>query len=363
MDFCLVHLSDFHLRTSTQPQTDAILSSLAQDLKQRVEALDLPTPHVALSGDLAYGGREEEYAIVDSFVDSLADSLHARSLMFCGGNHDVNWSLLAPFNADLMNEMVEKRGGVASTEAMFAVEANREAFRAGMGPYYSFLERRGVESMSELYYVKQLSVANLRLNLISLNSAFIFSRKYNYHGYVGTEQMAAASKAVSGDRMSSFNITLVHHPLEAIVPAAQEPTKRYLYAFSDVILNGHVHSPRVAVEYTARMLGRTREGPPPTISCARCVFDEANDPSVSSGYSIIGIDFEYERVRALKVWEVEFDRASGEWYYDPRKQTYPLEVKVPPRSGAAGVEGIGPKVTDSERNLLGRWKADKNRDS
>ncbi|HYB75457.1 MAG TPA: metallophosphoesterase [Nitrososphaerales archaeon] len=359
MDFCLVHLSDFHLRTSTQPQTDAILSSLAKDLKQRVEALDLPAPHVALSGDLAYGGRDEEYAIVDGFVDSLSDSLHARSLTFCGGNHDVNWSLLASFNADLMNEMVEKRGGVASTETRFSNEADRGAFRAGMGPYYSFLERRGIKSTSELYYIRELSVANLRLNLISLNSAFIFSRKYNYHGYVGVQQMTTAENAISGDRTSSFNITLVHHPLEAIVPAAQEETKRHLFSFSDVILNGHVHSPRIAIEYTAQMLGRTREGPPPVISCARCVFDEAADPSVSSGYSIIGIDFEYERARALKIWEVEFDKGKGVWYYDQKKQTYPMEVKVPPRGGATRTEGVGPKVTDSERSLIGRWKAEK----
>ncbi len=358
MDFCLVHLSDFHLRSSTQPQTDAILSSLAQDLKQRVEALDLPTPHVALSGDLAYGGREEEYAIVDRFVDSVADSLRARSLMFCGGNHDVNWSLLAPFNADLMNEMVEKRGGVASTEARFAAEPDREAFKAGMGPYYSFLKRRGVESTTNLYYLKQVTVANLRLNLVSLNSAYIFSRKYNYHGYVGVQQMAAAEKDLERGRGSSFNITLVHHPLEAIVPSAQEETKRHLFSFSDVILNGHVHSPRVAVEYTARMLGRTRTGPPPVISCARCVFDEANDPTVSSGYSIIGIDFEYERVRALKIWEVEFDRGKGAWYFDPSKQTYPMEVRIPvaDAGSVAGDERVGPKVTDAERGLLDRWK-------
>ena len=359
MDFCLVHLSDFHLRTSTQTKTDAILSSLARDLKQRVESLDLPAPHIALSGDLAYGGRDEEYAIVDNFVDGLAEILQAKSLTFCGGNHDVNWSLLAPFNADLMNEMVEKRGGVASTETRFANETDKKAFRDGMGPYYSFLERRGIKSASELYYIRQLSVANLRLNLISLNSAFIFSRKYNYHGYVGVQQMAAAESVVSADKTSSFNITLVHHPLEAIVPAAQEETKRHLFAFSDVILNGHVHSPRIAVEYTARMLGRTRDGPPPVISCARCVFDEADDPSVSSGYSIIGIDFEYESVRSLKIWEIEFDKEKGTWYYDPKKQTYPMEVKVPPRGGATGTEGVGPKVTDSERSLIGRWKAER----
>jgi predicted MPP superfamily phosphohydrolase len=355
LDFCLIHLSDFHLRTSTQPETDKILSSLAADAKNRVESLDLPSPHIALSGDLAYGGRDEEYAIVDGFVDNLVESLHARSVTFCGGNHDVNWSSLAPLATDLMNEMVEKRGGVASTEARFGVEADRETMRAGMGPYYKFLERHGAKSESDLYYMKTLTVANLRLNLISLNSAFLFSRKYNYHGYVGLQQLMSAEKVVTSQREPGFNITLVHHPLEAIVPSSQELTKRRLFAFSDVILNGHVHSPRVSVEYTARMLGRAREGPPPVISCARCVFDEANDPTVSSGYSIIGIDFEYEKVAAIKVWEVEFDKQRGAWYYDEKKQTYPMVVKVQTGSGE-DVDRVGPRVTDAERSLLGKWK-------
>ena len=358
MDFCLVHLSDFHLRTSTQPQTDKILSSLAADLKGRVESLDLPTPHIALSGDLAYGGRDEEYSIVDGFVGSLVDSIHARSVTFCGGNHDVNWGVLSPLATEMMNEMVEKRDGVATTESRYAVGADREAMKAGMGPYYSFIQRYGATTEPDLYYVRSHTVANLKLNLISLNSAYLFSRKYNYHGYVGHPQLRAAEKAVTGQRDPSFNITLVHHPLEAIVPSSQEETKRGLFGFSDVILNGHVHSPRVSVEYTARMLGRSREGPPPVISCARCVFDEANDPSVSSGYSIIGIDFEYEMVASIKVWEVEFDKAKGTWYYDEKKQTYPMVVKVSAGSGDE-VDRVGPKVTDAERSLLGRWKRER----
>jgi predicted MPP superfamily phosphohydrolase len=357
LDFCLIHLSDFHLRTKTQAQTDGVLGSLAADAKSRVESLDLPTPHIALSGDLAYGGTDEEYGIVEDFLGRLNDSVHARSTVFCGGNHDVNWTLLQPIATDLMNEMVEKRTGLASTASRFAVEADRDAMRAGMAPYYSFIQKHGAVSRPELHYVKSLTVANLRLNLISLNSAYLFSRKYNYHGYVGEGQIEAARAEVTSTRDPSFNITLVHHPLEAIVPSSQEETKRGLFSFSDVILNGHVHSPRVSVEYTARMLGRSREGPPPVISCARCVFDEANDPTVSSGYSIIGIDFEYERVASLKVWEVEFDKAKGSWYYDEKKQTYPLEVKVQ-RTGE-GLDAVGPKVTDAERDLLQKWKKDR----
>jgi hypothetical protein len=227
--------------------------------------------------------------------------------------------------------------------------------KAGMGPYYAFLERHGVKSEPDLYYIRSHTVANLKLNLISLNSAYLFSRKYNYHGYVGLPQLKAAETAASSQREPSFNITLVHHPLEAIVPSSQEETKRRLFAFSDVILNGHVHSPRVSVEYTARMLGRNREGPPPVISCARCVFDEADEPGVSSGYSIIGIDFEYEKAASLKVWEVEFDKEKGSWYYDERKQTYPMVVKVHSGSGEE-FDRVGPKVTDAERNLLGKWR-------
>lgn len=354
MDFCLVHLSDFHLRTSSQAETDRVLSSLSADLKTRVESLDLPTPHIALSGDLAYGGREEEYEIVENFLGSITDAIHAKSLMFCGGNHDVNWALLQPLATDLMNEMVEKRTGLATTASRFASEADREAMKAGMAPYYSFIQKHGAVTEPELHYVKTLTVANLKLNLISLNSAYLFSRKYNYHGYVGDAQIAAARSQVTSGRAPSFNVTLVHHPLEAIVPSSQEETKRGLFGFSDVVLNGHVHSPRVSVEYTARMLGRSREGPPPVISCARCVFDEANDPTVTSGYSIIGVDFEYEKVASLKVWEVEFDKGKGTWYYDEKKETYPLEVKVP--TSGEGLDAVGPKVTDAERSLLGRWK-------
>ena len=179
MDFCLVHLSDFHLRTKTQAETNAILSSLASDLKGRIESLDLPAPHVALSGDLAYGGLEEEYAIVDDFLGGLTDSVHGRSTIFCGGNHDVNWTLLAPLASDLMNEMVEKRTGLASANSRFSVDADRDAMRAGMEPYYAFLRKHGVESRPERYYTKTMTVANLKLNLISLNSAYLFSRKYN----------------------------------------------------------------------------------------------------------------------------------------------------------------------------------------
>lgn len=357
MDYCLIHLSDFHLRTSTQLETDEVLKSLTGDLNRRIQELGLPDPHVALSGDLAYGGREEEYSIVDGFVDSLRETLHARRMVYCGGNHDVNWSLLAPFNAELMNDMVEKRGGVAGTEARFGDDADRVALKNGMGPYYSFLEKHGLKSTDDLFYIDSVDVADVRLNYISLNSAFIFSRKYNYHGYVGLRQMLAAEKAVASADRPSFNITLVHHPLEAIVPSAQEETKRRLFSFSDIILNGHVHSPRVSVEYTARMLGRSQSGPPPVISCARCVFDEANDPTVTSGYSIIGLDFEYEKVRSVKVWEVQFDKAKKRWYHDESKGTYPMSVGVASeRENSLSSDQVGHKVTDSERALLGKWK-------
>jgi predicted MPP superfamily phosphohydrolase len=358
LDFCLIHLSDFHLRTSTQLETNDVLHSLVGDLRNRINALDLPDPTIALSGDLAYGGKDEEYLIVDEFVDELKGELHPRRFAYCGGNHDVNWTLLAPFDPELMNEMVEKRTGIASTRSRYDNLADREALKGCMGPYYGFLARKGIVPSNDLFYIETADVAGLKLNVVSLNSAFMFSRKYNYHGYVGKQQLEAVARAAETSTRPTFNITLVHHPLEAIVPSSQEETKVGLFSFSDVILNGHVHSPRVSVEYTASMLGRTRQGPPPVISCARCVFDEAKDPNVTSGYSIVGVDFEYERVSSLKVWEVRFNSAKKEWYTN--ESTYPINVKVPTWSGLGELVGstdqVGPKVTDAEKKLLGKWK-------
>jgi predicted MPP superfamily phosphohydrolase len=358
MDFCLIHLSDFHLRTSTQLETNNVLHSLAGDLQKRLHDLDLPDPTIALSGDLAYGGREEEYLIVDEFVNELKEKLHPRRFAYCGGNHDVNWALLAPFDPELMNEMVEKRTGIASARTRFDNQPDREALKGCMRPYYDFLAKKGIVSSDNLFYIESAEVANLRLNIISLNSAFVFSRKYNYHGYVGKQQLEAAANAALNGSRPSFNVTLVHHPLEAIVPSSQEETKMSLFSYSDIILNGHVHSPRVSVEYTASMLGRTRHGPPPVISCARCVFDEARNPDVTSGYSIVGVDFEYEKAISLKVWEVRFDGSKNEWYTND--STYPMTVKIPSKSGlgelVASNDQVGPKVTDSERKLLGKWK-------
>ena len=338
------------MRPTTADQTNSILDSLVVDASQRISELDLPDPYIALSGDLAFGGREEEYKIVDGFVDSLRRSLRPRKVEYCGGNHDVNWSLLAPFNGDLMNGMVERPISILDTEKRFALDADRVELQKGMGPYYAFLERHGIKSSSDLYYIDSTEVAGLKVNFISLNSAYLFSRKYNYHGYIGKRQMEDAFRLLEKDDNPSFNVTLVHHPHEAIVPVAQEDTKRALLSNSDVILNGHVHSPRVSVEYSAGLLGRTKIGPPPVISCSHCVFDEANDPSITSGYYIIGVDFEYEKVKQIKVWEIEYDKAQKKWYHNQKKSTYPLAVSV----GAS--DQVGHKVTDSEKQLLSRWK-------
>ena len=363
MDFCLIHLSDFHLSSKTLSTTDRILRSLVADASERIHDLDLPDPYIAVSGDLAFSGREEEYALVDSFLGKLGETLHPRKIVFCPGNHDVNWSLLSPLNSKLMNLMIEKgNGSLEAVEASFASVTDRETLMHGMRPYYSFLKSHGVEVSDMPYYIESTEVANLKLNFISLDSAYIFSEKYYYNGYVGRQQIESAARKVDQIGQPAFNVTLVHHPLEAIAPPSQEETKQLILGFSDVILNGHVHSPRVALEYAASMIGRTKQGPPPVVSCARCVFNEDNDPTVIPGYSIFGIDFEYEKVASLKVWEVRLDSSKGEWYHDERKGTYPLVVKVPSRSESAGEDAIvtsdqvGPKVTDAEKRLLSRWK-------
>ena len=98
--------------------------------------------------------------------------------------------------------------------------------------------------------------------------------------------MMAAESAVASTDRPSFNITLVHHPLEAIVPSAQEETKRRLFAFPDIILNGHVHSQGYG-RVCPRCSGDSGQALARSSVVARCVFDEANKPQRWFSVSIV----------------------------------------------------------------------------
>ena len=87
----VLHLSDFHLESSSQVQTyrTQLESDLVKDLK--VSRL----MYLAVSGDIANYSSKEEYEAAFELIDGLVKrfGLDPNRVIIAPGNHDVNWEL------------------------------------------------------------------------------------------------------------------------------------------------------------------------------------------------------------------------------------------------------------------------------
>ena len=340
----IVHLSDLHITSSNQFETNNILRTLNEDLSNRLRDENLKDPVVCITGDLTYSGRPEEFNAVRSFCKSLSSSIGAKLILFSPGNHDLNWSDHLRENADLMEDLLENgQRGIERVEKRFDRESDRKNLEAGMCNYYSFIRDLGQDYSRYLYSIRSFVVEKFKINFISLNSAFLFSQKYPYYGYIGEKQINAATNEADsiGDLDTTFrvfNVCLFHHPFEAIVPVSQQVTQDMIKGRSDLILTGHVHSLRAYIDITASLIGRHNTRSHPMICGARCVYDEVRDPHIVPGYSIISLVFNKDEIETIGMYEISYDKNKMEWIRDPNNPTSPFTIS---RSVSMALEGRG----------------------
>jgi predicted MPP superfamily phosphohydrolase len=340
----LIHLSDLHLGERNTLEASIVLDTLVKDVNSRLSQWNLANPYIAISGDLTFAGRKEEYKLVDDFFGRLSDKLKPAGFVFCPGNHDLNWSDHPRSNSDLMEDLVERgTSSITRVDKRFEHDHDREELRTGMSNYYEFLAKHGVVFNSYLYSLSSIVAEQFKVNFIGLNSAYLFCSKYSYYGYVGMPQLErafneASSKGNLPDDFRVFNISLVHHPFQAIVPASQIETENLTKSRSDVILNGHVHNLRVYLDLTASLIGARNTRSHPVISGARCVYDEVNDPHIVPGYSILDLQFEGNLVKRIEIYEIHYDKTKEEWLADPNNPNLDIPLPLVARPVAAATQ-------------------------
>ena len=274
----------------------------------------------------------EEFQSLNLFCNSLKKELGAKSLFFSPGNHDLNWVDNLQGNVDLMEDLIDSgQKGIDRVERRFERESDRINLRSGMSSYYNFIKNMNQESSLYLYSLKSFIVEKFKINFISLNSAYLFSKKYAYFGYIGETQINhATNEADSVGSLESdyrvFNICMFHHPFEAIAPAAQEATENLIKGRSDIILTGHVHSLRAYIDITSSLIGRHNTRSHPIICGARCVYDEVRDPHIVPGYSILNLTFDQDEVKKVLMYEVSYDKNKMEWIRDPNNPISPFVI-------------------------------------
>jgi predicted MPP superfamily phosphohydrolase len=234
---------------------DLVTSSLIERVEKLVRDDGRSFDLIFITGDLARGGKEEDYQVVKVFCRKLLEVTQVTSehLFLVPGNHDVN--------RDSIGELHSKSlYGFENLDEITKILTDKDAFPILMRKFKAFnsfaTQAMGRHLFTErnYFYAEAVSICKEGvqglINVMGLNSAL-------FAGYDGDEKKKLAfglpqvEDAINKlDNKDPLTIVLSHHPFICFHPADKVCQNR-LIQMADLILTGHKHEPDNVYMYGA----------------------------------------------------------------------------------------------------------------
>ena len=247
---CWLHISDIHLSASAAWSQDVVLTAMCKQIKEQ-RALGTVTDFILVTGDIAFSGKSEEYALAAEFLDALcAASGVPKERVFCiPGNHDI----------DRDRQLLCFRGARATLSDPSRVDAvleggedletllkRQENYRRFQKEYFSGQERTPTDD--GLGYVARLMIEDVRFAIIGLDSAWLAYGGNDDHGklLVGERQIICAARlAQQGNEPAHIVIAMAHHPLHLLQEFDRRTAMNRIEDACHFLHCGHLHEPEV----------------------------------------------------------------------------------------------------------------------
>ena len=171
-----LHISDIHMRPRDAWPQQVVMTAMCEDI--RAKRPDRPADFVLVTGDLAFGGKAEEYELVRDFLYELsAASGVAVDRIFCiPGNHDIDRDRQRFCFQGARSALQD----AASTDAFLGnpdaddfrtLLARQEGYRNFQES--SFANQQRLPTPDGLGYVARLIIDGVRLAIIGLDTAWL----------------------------------------------------------------------------------------------------------------------------------------------------------------------------------------------
>lgn len=287
MTFAVVHLTDFHIRSNTDPilaRTPLLVRAIASRTQTCSGIL------LAVSGDLSYSGVEDElldaFSLVQNLQQLLTDATGADVYISAiPGNHDCDFSDPTTIRQTLLN----------------AVDGSEEALQddvlvAITQPLASFFEQRDawcpptvVDSPIAWHY--NFGVRDKSILVMCLNTAWCSSRNEIQGSLFVPQSHFPAQPPGSHDLV----IAMLHHPYNWMKSGNARLLTAHIERHADIVITGHEHVPdhRLISKITGERV-QYIEG----------VALQASDTN-STGFNLITIDLAH---RTQQLWTLLWDR-------------------------------------------------------
>ena len=248
MSIGFVHLSDIHFGQESGGQLrihDDVKESLVEDVGEVVKHLEAGrATGIIVTGDIAFGGRQSEYAQAATWLDSVAEAAGCdrTSIQLVPGNHDIDRSQITPATEMMLNRIAEE--GETALDQFLEVETDRELLFRRFSAYRPFAAayRCPLDTSAELSEEHVAALAPGRgIRFIRLNSALVCSRNDE-----AGKLLLGARQRVMRERAGEELVVLCHHPLHWFRDS--EDAMRYISNRARIFISGHEHDPGVRVE-------------------------------------------------------------------------------------------------------------------
>ncbi|MBM3133776.1 MAG: hypothetical protein FJZ89_00490 [Chloroflexi bacterium] len=327
-----LHLSDLHFSASPRHawEENIVLRALLGDLEALRAKENLTPDLILVSGDIAFSGAPEEYALAGHFFDELlrVSRLPKERLIVVPGNHDVNRKEISPLTMRVTSTLDSRQAvdEILSSDPDRRLILNRfNAYTHFVGGYFGASLPLG----DGYFYVRRVGLDSQRVAVLGLNSAWLA-----YGGDEDRLRLALGERqvrlALDEAKDAKLRIALLHHPLEWLRDFDRADCEPLLMNGCDFILHGHLHQ-------TGLLIQKTPDARSMVIAAGAC-YETRTYPN---GYNLVHLDMETGQGTVyLRLYS---DRQGGFWAKDTA--TYrnvddgQYNFQLFPSLGAVPVEG------------------------
>lgn len=244
-----LHLSDLHFQQSSTYDANVVLEPLLEDIAKHMNTEGLSLDFAAITGDIAFSGKPEEYDMARQFFEKLMKvaELSWENLFMVPGNHDVNASLVEPWTKSI-GSMITKREKYS--ELLDSPEYWMLVMRRFQG-WSEFFNNQSDRALTfdddNYFYVKTLDLVGTRIAILGLNSAWLSHPEDDRtHRLVLGERQVRAALKTAKNAGAQIIIAMLHHPYDWLREFDQYYSWEYLSDECNFVLHGHLHRPSFA---------------------------------------------------------------------------------------------------------------------
>ncbi|WP_040733928.1 metallophosphoesterase family protein [Thiocapsa marina] len=239
-------MSDFHLHDSRAWAQDIVLSAMCADIERRRADAGV-IDFVLATGDLAYAGKADEYALAAAFFEEVTRVAGvARERIFCiPGNHDVERDRQrtcfsgARYVLQSQNDIDSFLGSPEELETLLQRQAN---FRRFQETYFSRQEKKWTHD--GLGYVSAIVVEDISIAIVGINTAWLSEGGSSDHGkLLAGERQVIDALSIAGEADANLVIAMGHHPFHLLNEFDRRPVQRRIEEVCHFYHCGHLHDP------------------------------------------------------------------------------------------------------------------------